>query len=241
MNSWRRILLKLSGEMLAPAEGRGLCSTAIDRVVKEIVQASARKVQVAIVVGAGNLARGAGPNRHALEISPQHLDSMGMLATAINCTALKDRLEAGGLPAVHMSALGSLPFTRPLDSQVARELLESGTVVLFSGGTGMPFFSTDTAAMVRALQIEADVLCKGTQVDGVYSSDPRGPDGHLARHLPHLTFVEALSRQLRFMDTPALALGAQHDIKVVVYNAHEEGSLAKVLQGQLTCSTVGRE
>ena len=241
MNSWRRILLKLSGEMLAPAEGRGLCSIAIDRVVREIAQVCALKVQVAIVVGAGNLARGAGPNRHALEISPQHLDSMGMLATAINCTALKDRLEAAGLAAVHMSALGPLPLTRPLDAQVARESLESGAVVLFSGGTGMPFFSTDTAAMVRALQVEADVLCKGTQVDGVYSSDPRGPDGHQARLLTHITFVEALSRQLGFMDPAALALGAQHDINVVVYNAHKEDSLVKVLQGQLTCSTVGRD
>jgi uridylate kinase len=239
MGSWRRILLKLSGEMLAGKSGRGLDDDAIHAIVEEIRDVHASGTQLALVVGAGNLVRGAGPNRHALELSQQHLDTMGMLATAINCTALKDRLQAVGVPAVHMSAFPGIPLTEPFDAQVAARHLEAGRVVLFSGGTGLPFFSTDTAAMVRALQVGADALLKGTQVDGVYDGDPRATGGEKAKLLPDVSYATALEKQLRFMDLAALALGAQHGMTIFVFNAHRKGNLARAVSGELNGSRVG--
>ncbi len=235
MRPFKRILLKLSGEMLAADTGRGLSGEAIARQVEEIRLAHATGTQMAVVIGAGNLVRGAGPNRHDLPISQQHMDTMGMLATAINCTALKDRLESVGIPAVHMSAFASLPFTVPLDSREAQKMLAGGSVVLFSGGTGLPFFSTDTAAVVRGLQIEAEAVLKATQVDGIYD---RHPDEQGAQLLAEVTHEAALAGQLRFMDLAALALAAQHKLTIHVFNAHIAGNLAQAVQDKLQCSRV---
>jgi len=232
-------MFKLSGEMMAPEGGHGLATDSIRTVAEEIAAVVRGGVQVGVVSGAGNLVRGAGPNRSQLEIEQQRLDTMGMLATAINCTALRDRLEKAGVETVHMSALSGIPLTEPLDTEKARAHLKAGRVVLFSGGTGMPFFSTDTAAVARALQIEADALYKGTQVKGVYDGDPRGPEGENAAFLPHVSYGEALQKQLRFMDLAAIGLAAQHKLIMVVYNAHAAGNLGRALNGELTCSQVG--
>jgi uridylate kinase len=233
MRPFKRILLKLSGEMLAAEGGRGLAGDSISAQAEEIREAHATGTQIAVVIGAGNLVRGAGPNRHDLEISQQHMDTMGMLATAINCTALKDQLESIGVPAVHMSAFTGIPFTTPLDARKAQKKLAGGAVVLFSGGTGLPFFSTDTAAVVRGLQIEADAVLKATQVDGIYDRDPKEPGAQLLTDISH---AEALSKQLRFMDLAALALSAQHQLTIHVFNAHKKGNLARAVRDDLQCS-----
>lgn len=235
MHPFKRILLKLSGEMLASDVGRGLSGEAIAAQAEEIRLAHATGTEIAVVIGAGNLVRGAGPNRHDLAISQQHLDTMGMLATAINCTALKDTLESIGVPTVHMSAFAGLPFTTPLDARKAQKKLAGGAVVLFSGGTGLPFFSTDTAAVVRGLQIEAEAVLKATQVDGIYDRDPKEEGAQL---LTEVTHAMALSKQLRFMDLAALALAAQHELAIHVFNAHQKGNLARAVRDELQCSRV---
>ncbi len=219
--------------MLAADGGRGLAGDAITLQAEEIREAHATGVQIAVVIGAGNLVRGAGPNRHDLEISQQHMDTMGMLATAINCTALKDQLESMGVPVVHMSAFADIPFTTPLDARKAQKKLAGGAVVLFSGGTGLPFFSTDTAAVVRGLQIEVDVVLKATHADGIYDRDPKEPG---AKKFDDISHQEALARQLRFMDLAALALAAQHEVSVHVFNAHVKGNLARAVRDDVECS-----
>lgn len=235
MRPFKRVLVKLSGEMLASDTGRGLSGEAIATQVEEIRLAHTTGTQIAVVIGAGNLVRGAGPNRHDLQISQQHMDTMGMLATAINCTALKDGLESVGIPAVHMSAFAGLPFTLPLDARKAHKKLAGGAVVLFSGGTGLPFFSTDTAAVIRGLQVEAEAVLKATQVDGIYD---RNPDESGAVLLDEVTHAAALAGQLRFMDLAALALAAQHQLTIHVFNAHRAGNLARAVQDKLQCSRV---
>jgi uridylate kinase len=229
--------LKLSGEMLGGQSCRGLDSEGISFVAAEVAEAVGSGVQVAVVIGAGNLVRGAGPNRSPLAVSQQRLDGMGMLATAINAIALNDALQAIGIPATHMSALGAIPHAQPFDADRAIRDLDEGRVLLLSGGTGLPFFSTDTAAAVRALQLQAEALFKGTQVKGVYDRDPKtSPE---ACFLPAVPFSYALEHRLRFMDLPAIALCAQHRLPVIVFDAHEKRNLAAAIAGNLECSMVG--
>lgn len=236
-----RILLKLSGEMLAGHGGRGLDSQALAFVAGEIHQAVQQGVQVAVVVGAGNHVRGAGPNATPLRIRRQPLDTMGMLATAINATALADTLSAHSLRVAHRTTLSNLPFARSFDSDEADALLNQDHVLVFSGGTGLPFFSTDTAAAVRALQIGAQALVKGTQVDGVYDRDPRKPGERPAVHLARLTHQEVMERRLQILDASAIALCAQHKLPILVYNAHDAGNLLKLLTGNLLSSIIETE
>ncbi len=235
----KRILLKLSGEMMAGGDRRGLANPSIKAVATQIAAVARQGTQVAIVSGAGNLVRGAGPNRYALDVEQQSLDAMGMMATAINCTALSDFLRKEGCETVHMCAFPFMPGAEHADAHRAVEHLQAGRIVLFSGGTGLPFFSTDTAAVVRALQIGADALLKGTQVDGVYDRDPGSHAGEPAQFMPRVSYADAIEKRLRFMDLPALALASQNRLTIFVYNAHVEGNLAKLLAGNLECSQVG--
>jgi uridylate kinase len=232
----RRILLKISGEMLSGGKGTGYDDTALDLVVREISDSVGDGVQIAVVCGGGNLLRGAGPNPSALAVESQMKDTMGMLATTMNALALTSRLRQAGLEAVHMAAFPGIPFSQAVSAQDACEALDRGSVVLFSGGTGLPFFSTDMAAAVRALQVGASMLLKGTQVAGVYSADPRKDPG--ARFLPQISARDALVADLRFMDPAALALCGYHGLEVVVFDAHQAGNLRKVLKGELTCSRI---
>ncbi len=226
---------------MAGPGGDGLDDDAIGFVADEIATAKQTGVELALVVGAGNLCRGAGPNPSALTVTRQKLDTMGMLATAINTIALQDRLQQKELEAVHMTALDAVPHACRYDMAEAHAALSRGAVLLFSGGTGLPFFSTDTAACVRALQVEANALFKGTQVDGVYSRDPRADGPDPAVRLPHLTYGEVLARGLQFMDPSAAALCAQHNLPTVVFNAHGKGNLGRALQRTLPCSLVDNE
>lgn len=234
MVSYQRIVLKLSGEMLAGPDGSGLHDPAVDFVVDQIEAARASGVQMGVVLGAGNLCRGAGPNPSALSVTRRRLDAMGMLATGMNAIALHDRLEARGIPALHLASAATQGVGVPFDADLAIQALSEGKVVVFSGGTGLPYFSTDTAATMRALQIEADALFKGTQTDGIYDKDPnRHPD---ASRFDSITPSETLAKGLLFMDLAAVALCGQHDLPVVVFNAHGEGNLVGVLEGSLVCS-----
>jgi uridylate kinase len=163
---------------------------------------------------------------------------MGMLATTINCIALADALEQAGIPAVHMTSLAGIPESIPFRHDLANKLLADGTVLVISGGTGLPFFSTDTAACVRGLQIGAAVVLKATQVDGVYDRDPRQRG---ARRLAQVSFERALRDRLAFMDQPALALAAEHGLPVLVFQGHGKGALAAGLMGRAKGSLVGNE
>jgi len=232
---YSRILLKVSGEMLSGQDGKGLDAGAIDFLTSEIADARLSGTQVAVVTGAGNLCRGAGPNRSALPIARQRMDAMGMLATAINCIALVDGLERKGVRAIHMSTLAAIPHSRPFDSEAADAALSAGFVVVVSGGTGLPFFSTDTGAVVRALQVNADALLKSTQVDGVYD---RNPKERGAKLLKTVTYRDVLAKSLSFMDMPAVALAAENGLKMVVFNGHEPGNLQRALNGTLQCTMV---
>jgi len=236
---YQRVWVKLSGEMLAPKGGHGLDTEAVLSVAREVALARNGGVEVGIVLGAGNLVRGAGPNPSGLKITRHRLDTMGMLATCINGVALKDGLEAIGVDSVLMSTFSGVPGIPQFDADVASRHLSAGRVVICSGGTGLPYFSTDTAAAVRALEVRAEVLIKGTQVDGVFDRDPRGPDGDNAVFLPSVTFSQVLEMQLNFMDLSAIAICSQHRLPVIVYNAHGQGNLAGVLAGRLTSSRVG--
>lgn len=238
---FKRILLKLSGEMLAGPGAGGLDDDAIDFVAGEVAAARQGGVEIGLVVGAGNLCRGAGPNPSNLGVTRQKLDAMGMLATALNTIALQDRLLNMGLEAVHMSALSAIPHASQFDMAEAQAALSRGAVLLFSGGTGLPFFSTDTAACVRALQVEAEALFKGTQVDGVYDRDPRAEGPDPAVRMPHVTYGEVLTKGLQFMDPSAAALCAQHNLPTVVFNAHGKGNLGRALKRALPCSLVDNE
>jgi len=239
MPRFGRILLKLSGEMLAGPTRFGLDDSAVSRVAAEIKSGLDAGVGIGVVVGAGNLLRGAGPNQSPINILQQRKDSMGMLATAINATALQDKLEALGIETMHVSSLAGIPLTRPYDVREVDTLLARSGVVLFSGGTGLPVLSTETGAAIRALQIGADALFKGTQVDGVYDKAPRKADGGPpARHIPTLTHSFALENRLQFKDLAAIAVCAQHKLTMVVFNEHAPGNLRTVLDEGLPCSRV---
>lgn len=232
----RRILLKLSGEMMTAPGTSGLDDDAINRLADELVSVVRLGVQTAVVLGGGNLFRGIGPNRSSLQIQQQSKDTMGMLATCMNMLALDDRLRQKGLLVEHQCSLTGIPLTQALSATEADRALNAGSIVLFSGGTGLPFLSTDTAAVMRALQVRADALYKGTQVDGVYDRDPRRhPD---ATFLERVTAAEALRQGLAFMDSAALALARQHGLEVVVFKGHEPGNLARAISGELRCSRV---
>lgn len=230
-----RILLKLSGEMLGAADGRGLDDAAVQALAAEIADTLEEQVQLAVVLGAGNLCRGAGPNRSRLGTTRQRLDAMGMLATVINTIALDDALARLGVRTAHFTSLRGIPFARAFDPDAAQRLLCEGGVVLLSGGTGLPYFSTDTAACVRALQVDAKALFKATQVDGVYDRDPREQGAVL---LPHLSYRDLLDRGLAIMDGPAVALCAEHGLPIIVFNGHGKGKLRAAVAGNLTCSQV---
>lgn len=238
---FRRILLKLSGEMLGSGQGGGFDSLALARVAREVASVVAQGVQVAIVVGAGNLVRGAGPNPSPLPVRRQVLDTMGMLCTAVNALALMESLRAAGLEVRHNTALpAGIDFSSRFDADEALRFLQSSGVIVFSGGTGLPFFSTDTAAAVRAIQTGSDCLVKGTQVQGVYSADPRKP-GNNARFLDRLSHRQVLEMNLQFMDAAAVALLAAHRVPILVYDAHGEGNLLAALSGSIPCSLVTSE
>jgi uridylate kinase len=228
---WKRVVLKLSGEAFASdAADETIDGAIVERIAKEIAEVrSDLGTQMAVVVGGGNIWRGA--TGLATGMDRASADYMGMLATVINALALQDALERQGQPTRVQTAIGMSQIAEPYIRLRAIRHLEKGRVVVFAAGTGNPFFTTDTAGALRAVEIEADVLFKGTHggADGVYDSDPRThPD---ARLLPELSFDEVISKQLRAMDLTAITLCQENSLAIRVFSIMEPGNLRRTLQG----------
>jgi uridylate kinase len=229
------VLLKLSGEFLAGAKGFGVAPDATSALAKEIAAAHGRGVQMAVVVGAGNFWRGA---QHGGTMDPATADYVGMLATVMNAVALQDALEQRDVHTRVQSAIAMQEGAEPYIRRRALRHLEKGRVVIFGGGTGNPFFTTDTAAALRALEIDADrVLMAKNKVDGVYSDDPKtDPD---AVRYDHLTYMEVLNQGLRVMDATAISLCMGRNMPITVFDIFTEGNLERLLAGDHVGTTIG--
>ncbi|HYR52272.1 MAG TPA: UMP kinase [Candidatus Dormibacteraeota bacterium] len=223
----RRVLLKLSGEVLAGDQGHGLDAVALKRLSGEIQDGVRDGTELGIVIGGGNIIRGTAATAEGLERAAA--DSMGMLATVINALALQDALERRGLTTRVLSAIEMRALAEPYIRRRAVRHLEKGRVVLLAAGTGHPYFTTDTAAVLRAVEIGADVLLKGTKVDGVFSEDPvRNP---AAVRYDSLSYPEAIDRRLQVMDMTAFTMGMDNRLPIVVFNVTVPGNLARALRG----------
>lgn len=225
---YRRILLKLSGESLASPQGTGIDPFAAKNIAERVSEVRELGVDVAIVIGAGNLWRG----RVGLDLGMDRAtaDYMGMLATVMNALALMDALESMGVLTRVQSAIEMREVAEPYIRRRAIRHLEKGRVVIFGGGTGNPYFSTDTAAALRAMEIGADVLIKATKVDGVYDSDPKhNPE---AVRFDHLTYIETLNRRLEVMDSTAISLCMENKLPILVLNLWDPTALRRVLMGE---------
>ena len=228
---WKRVVLKISGEAFASdAADETIDGTVVERIAKEIAEVGADTgTQIAVVVGGGNIWRGATGSASGMDRAMA--DYMGMLATVINALALQDALERLGQPTRVQTAIGMSQIAEPYIRLRAIRHLEKGRVVVFAAGTGNPFFTTDTAGALRAVEIDAGVLLKGTHggADGVYDDDPRtNPDAKL---IPEVTFDEVLARQLRAMDLTAITLCKENDLPILVFSIMEPGNLRRALGG----------
>ena len=232
--AFRRVLLKLSGEMLAGERGHGIDARVAADLAAEVAEARALDVELGIVVGAGNLFRGGRADGRGMDRVTA--DQIGMLGTVMNALALRDALEQAGLDAVAMSALAVEGVAMPFDARHARSHLERGHTVVFGGGTGNPLFTTDTAAALRAVEIGAEALLKATQVDGVYSADPH--EDASAELLPEIGYEEALQRRLRVLDATAFAFCREHELPIHVFNLAPRGNIVRVLTGEKVGSVV---
>ena len=225
---FRRVLIKLSGEGLMGSREYGLDATTVSRIAEEIRAVVEMGIEVCLVIGGGNIFRGLSGAAAGMERTSA--DYMGMLATVINSLAMQNALERIGLQTRVQSAIPMSTVCEPYIRRRASRHMEKGRIVIFAAGTGNPFFTTDTAAALRAVEMKCDVLVKATQVDGVYSADPRKvPD---AVRYDSLTFMDVLANELEVMDATAIALCRENDLPILVFNLHEPGSFAKVLAGQ---------
>ena len=226
---YKRVLLKISGEALCRPGGSGVDTQALVTVSDELAALAKRGVQVGLVVGGGNLIRGRNLTDNPY-IERATADYMGMLATVINGLALCDSLEAHGVPTRVLSAVEVHKVCEPFIRRRALRHLEKGRVVVLAGGLGSPYFTTDTAAAQRAVELDCDVLLKATLVDGVYDADPKHhPDAQL---LPDLSFAEVLRRQLRVMDQTAFAMCQENDLPLVVFNMNAPDGVVRAAQGE---------
>lgn len=225
---FKRILLKLSGESLSGENKFGIESKTLQQYAKEVKEVADLGVQVALVVGGGNIFRGI--SEAAYEMDRVSADYMGMLATIINALALQNALEKFGLNTRAQTAIPMNQIAEPFIRRRAIRHLEKGRVVIFAAGTGNPYFTTDTAAVLRAVEIEADVILKGTKVDGVYTEDPIiNPDAEM---FDELTYLEVVKQGLRVMDSTAITLSMDNKLPIIVFNMGEKGNLKRVVMGE---------
>jgi len=227
--AYRRVLLKLSGEIFSGSEGGfGIDAGVVTSLATQVAGVQALGVQIAVVVGGGNIFRGA--QASAMGMERARADYMGMLATVINALALQDILEKKGVDTRVMTAIRMEELAEPYIRRRAVRHLEKGRMVIFAGGTGNPYFSTDTAAVLRALEIEAKVILKATNVDGVYTADPKKDPK--AKFLPELSFRDALVNGYAVMDANAFGLCKENKLPIVVFNINQPGATARVLAGE---------
>src|SRR5512135_1769921 len=231
---FKRILLKLSGEALAAGQGFGLEGERVQEIAAELQEVHALGVQIAVVVGGGNFFRGVA--EQAREMDRVSADHMGMLATVINALALQDALEKRGVYTRVMSAIEMNQVAEPFIRRRAMRHLEKGRLVVFAAGTGNPYFSTDTAASLRAMEIKADVILKATKVDGIYDADPKLVT--TATMIESISYLEVLKRGLRVMDATAISLCQENSLPIVIFNLNKHGNIRRVVTGEKVGSLV---
>ncbi len=237
IGGFRRVLLKLSGEGLMGSRPFGLDPKTVERLAAEIKTVHGNGIEIGLVVGGGNIFRGV--TGAAAGMDRANADHVGMLATVMNALALGSALERAGCPVRVMSAIPMPTVCEPFIRHRAMRHLSKGRVVIFAAGTGNPFFTTDTAAALRAIEMACDVLLKATQVDGVYSADPRKDD--TARRYDSLTYTGVLSMDLHVMDAAAIALARENHLPVIVFSLSPAGALANVLAGRGVFTIISEE
>ncbi|MEQ1855597.1 MAG: UMP kinase [Longimicrobiales bacterium] len=225
---YRRVLLKISGEALAGERGFGIEPKVVDQITDEIKSLAEMGVSLGIVIGGGNIVRGAMASRQGMD--RVQADYMGMLATVINALAVQDLLEHKGVGTRVMTAIRMEQLAEPYIRRRALRHMEKGRVVLFAGGTGNPYFSTDTAAVLRAIEMEADVVIKATKVQGVYTADPQ--QDPTAEFIPAITFHEVLTKELAVMDTAAVSLCKENRLPIIVLNLGAPGAVGSAIRGE---------
>jgi uridylate kinase len=231
---FKRVLIKVSGEALMGDKQYGQDLDTIQRIANDIKAVAALGVEVCVVVGGGNIFRGISGAAKGMERSSA--DYMGMLATILNGLAIQNILERSGVETRVLSAIEMQQVAEPYIRRRALRHMEKGRVVIFAGGIGNPYFTTDTTAALRASEMQCDALMKGTQVDGVYDSDPKkNPE---AKRFEYLTYHDVLSKDLKVMDAAAISLARENQIPILVFSIHEEGNFAKVVTGEGKCTTI---
>ncbi len=231
---YKRIVLKISGEALLGGEAFGLDFSEVKKIADEVAEVRKMGIEVALVIGGGNIFRGAMDSGSSVERATG--DYMGMIGTVINALAFQSALEMQGVPTRVQSAIGMSQIAEPYIRRKAIRHLEKDRVVIFAAGTGNPFFTTDTAAALRAMEIGADILMKATKVDGVYSEDPMvNPD---AQRYETLTYQEVLEKRLGVMDATAIALCMDNGMSIMVFNLQKRGNMLKAVQGEPVGTTV---
>jgi uridylate kinase len=225
---YKRILLKISGEAMMGDQSYGVDPATVDYIAREIKDAVSMGVEIAIVIGGGNIFRGVEASVKGIERASA--DYMGMLATVINALALQNYLEKYGIPTRVQSAIEMKELAEPYIRRKAVRHLEKGRTVVFAAGTGNPYFTTDTAASLRAMEIGADVILKATKVDGIYSSDPMKDPR--AKKFSSLTYIDVLKKGLSVMDSTAISLCMDNNLPIVVFNLKGEGNIRRILKGK---------
>lgn len=234
---YRRVLLKLSGEILAGDREFGVDPTAIERIVNQVVEIHELGVQLGIVIGGGNILRWRDVKDNGFERASA--DYMGMLGTTINALALQSFLEKRGIPTRVLSAIEMRQISEPYIRRRAVRHLEKNRVVIFACGTGNPYFTTDTAASLRAMEIEANILLKGTKVDAIYDKDPNKFKD--AKRFEKVTFMQVLQQELAVMDAAAISLCMENKLPIVVFNMNQSGNLRKIVTGETVGTLVYQE
>jgi uridylate kinase len=240
--AYRRIVLKLSGEALAGTREYGIDPAVLNRIAAELQDVTAipvdeGKVQIAVVIGGGNIFRGMAASEQGMDRGTA--DYMGMLATVMNALALQDALERAGVHTRVLSAIEMRAVAEPYIRRRAIRHLEKGRVVIFAAGTGNPFFTTDTAGALRAVEISADAIMKATKVDGIYSADPKRDK--TAKRLPHVTYREVLSQGLEVMDATAVSLCMDNKLPIVIFDLTRPGNIRRIVMGEPVGSVVSAE
>ena len=232
--TYQRVLLKLSGEALQGGQGYGIDPEVLADLSSELAEIHASKIQLGLVLGGGNIFRGVAGASAGMDRA--HADYMGMLATVINALAVQDSLEKAGVPTRVMTAINMPEVAEPYIRRRAISHLEKGLVVIFAAGTGNPFFTTDTAAALRAMEVGADVILKGTKVDGIYESDPiKNPE---AQRFEEIGYTEVLKRRLQVMDATAISLCRENGMPIAVFNMNGRGNIGRIIAGDTTIGTV---
>ena len=226
--AYQRALLKVSGEALMGSRDYGLDNDTVQKIAADVVDVVGLGVQVCLVIGGGNIFRGLSGAARGMDRA--QADYMGMMATVMNALAMQSALERRNAPTRVLSAIPMASVCEPYIRRRAMRHMEKGRVVIFAAGTGNPFFTTDTAAALRAAEMGCDVLLKGTQVDGVYSADPRKDAS--AERFTELTYLDVLSRDLNVMDASAISLARENGLPIIVFDIHEPGSFTRIMRGQ---------